>query len=1604
MGDSTKSKGRIEGQPAEDPATQPQLSSKPRGLWERFNGGSPEPENKPRGMWNWVGELAVQRKSEAAATTSDPQAVATAGVQSASERLPHHDQIQASFGGHDISGVRAQTGGGAAEASRGLGATAYAVGNRVGFAQSPDLHTAAHEAAHVVQQQAGVQLKGGIDGGKGDPYEQHADAVADKVVKGESAESLLDTMGPKRGGGSSVQRKEADDAGGEHTTTNHDFVRDNFLKLVGAIMDRVEATPLTQPHPRLGWRNEAAKEHIALAISAHLRAADASVGLARMSQLVYPANLEAIVDQVRRGPQGSRFEQVSLALGAAFDRPLVSSIARMGARAVVQWDSNKGKPVHASMVVASSPLDRVIGELLVDPAVVVYTAKGKREDTGGKPFEKPLQMVWGEWQGEKDPKLWNWIKVTDPKNATVEDVANTFAGEYGSAQEAYRFAASPPFFGLPVDIALHTDGARQHAPDDATAKSKQPDAVVVAAPDALAKSAQSDDAANAQAPAASHADKPAPDSLGRIARQLDFIDATVAPWGANGPLAAAEQFVARRNKEFAADKKSTTKWTSVLSQQERTLFDTSSELAKFLGDLEKTGATPKDKAGLGPVMRVIEAYVRTASVSHLFVQSNAALIDARRLKALLPLELAQQQINVARGSVAEQRRQEKDVSELEPNAAANPPAIYDQMKRAAELQLQAAHGEQVDPDAIEELGVDASETAIRAKLVTLGTQAHSVMRKADEVGVDKGKSPYGSWSVHMVCEDMLKKLNGSSTQVSTDKNDHVAGGWHEMLDSAHTLSISAKDPKSGKQKVLEQRRHAIKRVTDLLTTYKDQLNLEAFLKWAYNEISDAMLKALLKDMAIQIGVAVVTGEIIGAGFAAVRGIALAGEIGSEIREAGLLYKGAEVLATAAANTGVQGAMGGEMNKQAFAENALAMVLTSAALRPFQGLLHDSAAVEGEIRTWGQGAGKVGKVAAELVIDTGASIGAAGVAHAMTHGGQMDEQSAQSWVTMGLTIATQRFVHQRTQAMQHRIVEATRELATKDPGLDALLKKSVALEHRSNAKGDKIPPEEAIALLVERRTLLVEERNLYAKDPKASKQLTETKADLDKTGPQFMEVPLQLSHLSPIVEGHIYEGSSKQVHDAFDAADKMGVVIGREWLANESKWRLRSGDRTIEIVEKGPHSDKEAGANRGKDVYAENTYEDAGATHPAKLNEKKLKDTVAGSKKSPPPGTKIDVVGVSGKTATLTMGVLTGTIVAEVAVHVTVKPRTELAVSTVHGPDAGTARLELTRDAASGKWMAKVEVSETMRPEDAQFAIDHELTEAAELVKRNPGGEPSAGFGKQMEAGVMKAGATTDQVTAHDVAAAKEVVDLWKDHKNLVKNKSPKAAARKGVLERAIEAQGLNDPSQVPAKLDTLRKAGAPEEMLADLKRREAQRVFGEHTTSLGRPSTFDPSLVEHILFPEPTTPTGEFGVKGGHHTIELTNFADAPNKFQVAEKGSPKAHGGTTYHRFEQWGWKGDVATKPKRGTSEAPGGASFDASKWNMNSDAKTTFDDPAAFIGDAEKGYAAWLTTHAGTATTQKVTFTTPGGVDLIGYLDLASGPNYKLFSIFPDGAWIP
>jgi len=188
---------------------------------------------------------SVPGRSAPIAIDSVVRAVGRVGLQGPAHDLPHRDTIQASFGKHDLSGLCAVTGVGAANA---IGAEAYALGDRVGFAStSPSLRTAAHEAAHHVQSRPGVGV-----GRASDADERHADAVADAVVAGRSAEALL---GPARGGGGRGDFLQRTPIGGHDSSDPGQQVAiENYLKHPNRSYDElIQIRAQVQQDHELGW-------------------------------------------------------------------------------------------------------------------------------------------------------------------------------------------------------------------------------------------------------------------------------------------------------------------------------------------------------------------------------------------------------------------------------------------------------------------------------------------------------------------------------------------------------------------------------------------------------------------------------------------------------------------------------------------------------------------------------------------------------------------------------------------------------------------------------------------------------------------------------------------------------------------------------------------------------------------------------------------------------------------------------------------------------------------------------------------------------------------------------------------------------------------------------------------------------------------------------------------------------------------------------------------------------------------------------------------------------------------------------------------------------
>ena len=126
----------------------------------------------------------------------DTHEMAASGLQGTGQPLTHLGRLLQAFGHHDIRGMREHRSDASEMALERLGAEGYSSSGRMAVSGTPTLYVQAHEAVHGVQQAGmgeSMRLPGRV-GEAGDRYEQQADAVADAVVRGESAEPLLDAV------------------------------------------------------------------------------------------------------------------------------------------------------------------------------------------------------------------------------------------------------------------------------------------------------------------------------------------------------------------------------------------------------------------------------------------------------------------------------------------------------------------------------------------------------------------------------------------------------------------------------------------------------------------------------------------------------------------------------------------------------------------------------------------------------------------------------------------------------------------------------------------------------------------------------------------------------------------------------------------------------------------------------------------------------------------------------------------------------------------------------------------------------------------------------------------------------------------------------------------------------------------------------------------------------------------------------------------------------------------------------------------------------------------------------------------------------------------
>jgi len=1048
----------------------------------RRRGAQPTISPKPTATEStWIKSLPTKLHTDREAATDEATLsapdVATSGVAGEDERLPHHDRIQASFGAHDISGIRAHVGGPAAEASSQLGARAFAFGDHVAFANTPDLHTAAHEAAHVVQQRRGFVGDG----------EAHADAVADLVTRGEPAHQLLDHASGPASGIARIQLKDV--SAPTPTLDANKYVRDQRRPLVNAIAGRILEVGVPQPDPRVRWTSlDEGAQAVANQVRAYIEAAP-DVALSRMAHLCSPFDIEHEIAKRIAGPGG--FAAVSLAVAAAFDGPIAESVRRVGDRLRARMDAHHAMP-DPTQVVASSPLDRVVADAMRGHVQGDALAKGNKTEQRGRSLTEGAREVEYTWLGARDEKLWNWILVSSPKNPTAEDVATTplAGGNSTGTEQAHRIAASPPYFGIPFETARLVPDAIKYAP--AAIKAGRGTDPKLADAATLAHTGASDGAALAQEATATQADLAPDHALDRLELELATLQSTLAPWRAAEPLGAAVAFVARRRAEPPAEG---THWKAVLSAQERLVGAASREVLALTAEVPKGAASPKH-----PLAAVVRAYARAVEVSHLAAQAIPALAEARKLAALVPLAALDRDVDQARDATAD----------------ADPGAALDLAKRAADLRARVDHGEKVDRDAVDALAIEAEETAVLGHLDSIERPLHELISLSGDDQIANAKYEGG-----------LPKL-GTAASVILGRITN----WRAELAQAKTWRGPTPGNTSDRT-LLDQRRTAVRRVGEALAQTDREVQIQSYVEWAKKAIEDKLLwqriAMLIGRVAAEIALMIATMQIAQAGVTAVRGIMAGTEIIEDARQASFAVKLATSITAAGLNTTGNAALGGEVSWKAFVENAVAMGTMTTIMAPFEGLLGESAGIESELRTLGQRAVRTGT---ELALEASAGLAGSVVGQAAANNYVVASPASGEVVEQAFTLLVGKFVHQRASAAKARVDHAEKTLGAK--AIAGIRAKWEQLAARSA----KVHPTktEALGFLSERYQFLREERALYKGHPELERG-AEAEPPL---GPEFVDVPLVLSHLESVVPGHSYLGTHAQIDAGLAALEATGL--------------------------------------------------------------------------------------------------------------------------------------------------------------------------------------------------------------------------------------------------------------------------------------------------------------------------------------------------------------------------------------------------------------------------------------------------------------------------------
>ena len=900
---------------------------------------------------------------------------------------------------------------------------------------------------------------------------------------------------------------------------------------------------------------------------------------------------------------------VGLRLGQLFQDVLAASTRRMSERYVDAADARaadphrRGSPVRHEDMITSMPIDRLVARVLTTENVArveeraTPAALAKTKSAALKPVKTP-------WQGDKNQRLWNWVRA-DRDDATVEDVAASLfgyaRGQFGGDETsffAYGLAAAPPMFGLPASWAVKFPDAVANAPQsikDGELPDEAGDSISSRLA-VLATSSVGDEIAIKQAAGAPVRDaRPGAvlQAVDDVVIQLSSLRETMTDWGLAADLIPAiGHMVDKRRSLESASPADVHAFAAVALGQRDRLVRIAGAVRAALTAATKTS---RHRDARNPIRPILARYAEAAASSELQTTSEGLIAQAQ----------SEQQALVIKSLQANELAADQAMDELHAGPAGQTKGAadlghrhVDTQSRARTLENKLLAGLAVNADDLQRVQLDEQENALNATLFNLSAQLQVIDDEAASADsnltariASLGSSKFRS--LGGMSQDIRQAINRVRQQLVVEtRNPAPRSGDADGL-AVEPLDILAK-------------RDALTRAQAEFEKLRVDHDLKSFIPDAYKVIKNQKLRTAIVGAASMIGLSMVGAGLgglvrtaVGEGLMAAESVATVGELAMGAR-AQIAVAGAatEIVANSAAQT----VMTGESTWKALVENTVFVVgmeATSAKIAADVGLARgfhaeleaqvarldsieakaasQSSKAASVLKAFGhEGVAIAGHTIMGMALGALASRVIETIDKHVNHPGEHQAQAAPGWedaVIQGASVAIGRLVHAQ-RAERRAFVDALAHQS--GPEGQKLLADSTQLTRLSAELTKSGNAEMALDVLARQREVIAEElrvvEHLLAKPGHGGRSAAELEAfKAELHGQQanarditMITVQLHLIGLRELEPNTLWSGTAEQIDRA--ERDIRRTVPDAQVESEIGKRKVVLGERTLYLHE------------------------------------------------------------------------------------------------------------------------------------------------------------------------------------------------------------------------------------------------------------------------------------------------------------------------------------------------------------------------------------------------------------------------------------------------------